>query len=133
MAFKLIINGSTQIELSGDNIQAIDFASAVDMASTSRPTKPNVDLVVKGIITRNTEDQVKLLAQWSIESTELYREVTAQVIDNDTVVREYVFTEAFIVVYNENNMDQGSTFELRVRKASTATSEFKVEGGFTAE
>ncbi len=133
MGFKLNIGGNPSIELTDVNIQSIDFVSATDMASTSRTTKPTIDLVVKGIINKDTEDQVKYLAQWSIDTTGLYREVSAQVTDNDVVLREYKFTEAFIVVYNENNMSEGSTFEIRIRKASNATSEFSVEGGFTAE
>lgn len=81
---------------------------------TDRSSKAILKAEIDGIISNDVKTQTVDLLKWALTKKEdVYRKVTIQIEDTDAIIREYIFSKAFVIDYTEKltNVEE-NTFKL---------------------
>ena len=119
----ITINGNETIELN-KGISDITFKHDSDDKTKALDIDSVTGILVNGKIEKANKDATLQLAKWSIQTsgTDLYRNVTVSIVDNEgLVVRQFEFSEMFVVdyleVFDASNDDEAKfTLKLYQRK-----------------
>lgn len=134
MGFKCIIKGQNEeINLMQESIMKVKYFSDTPNDSNARATDLTVSLEIEGKIL--SVGDTKKLATWSLlssESSNAYKNVSLDIINEGNVVRKITLPNAFVVDYLEEFDDkQGiGTFKLLIRQKKEKLKEILIEGGY---
>lgn len=139
MGFQISIEGASTIDLSVKTIEAVEFLAEVPEDSNARSASLAATMKITGKILTLFEGSEESLAlsEWSRVPTidaDCYRKVTVDVIAAGQIVREYIFSKAFVVDYTEEFDDTTGTgtYVLVVRQKKDNVDEVEISGGFSA-
>ena len=109
MEFKLKIKSkeSGEISISENYVKSGEyFYNTVNNDALDKSSKISVTLKITGRLNKECKKETKELALWSLmtKGADVYREVTLIVEDEDNIIREYIFSDAFVLDYKERTL-----------------------------
>ena len=139
MGFRVRITGGNDVEFMEDVITGVKFISDTPDASNARSTDLGLILKIVGRINfslgAEIEDPTVELANWALmpsDQADCYRSVEVQVINGGQVVRQYTYTNAFVMDYTEDlNDEEGvGTFTLHLKQKKDLNPKVELKGNF---
>lgn len=142
MAFKITATTAERggysegFELTDKVVTSVNFKADTPDDANSRTGDVGAIITIKGNISQNQEalEETKKLAKWALEKSTPYLNVVIQHIKAALVMREYTFTQAFVVDYIEEFKDSegDGTFTLILKQQNQYIEDVKIEGGYNA-
>lgn len=131
------INSEEEIIIGGKKIESAEFKFDSPDDSETKSSKMSAVLTIKGKIQQDIFTETKKLLKWSfLDSSDknVYRRIIFKSIDNGRIVREYVFTAAFIVDYLEEYPEgTDSKFTIILKQRQDKFNEIQIEGDYPEE
>lgn len=128
--------GGETIDLKEGDIDAAVFKVDSPDDADAKSNKMSIILEVSGkILQGKNENETKKLAKWALVPSgakDVERKVTVELVKANKVIRQYSFSNAFVVDYTENiNEDGAGTFNLFIKQNKTVSGgKVTVEGGY---
>jgi hypothetical protein len=139
MGFRVNIKGAENIELGEVSVTSVKFSADTPNDSKARSSDCGATLFIAGkirtVLDGAATDETIKVAKWAqvpAESSDSYRDITAQVISAGQVVREYKLPRAFCVDYTERYGDNTGTgtFTLEVKEKKDQMNLLAFAGGY---
>ncbi len=131
------INSEEEINIGKKKIESAEFKFDSPNDSETKSSKMSAVLTIKGKIQQDIFTETKKLLKWSfLDSSDknVDRIVTFKAINAGRIVRDYVFTAAFIVDYSEEYPEgKDSKFTLILKQRQDKFDEIKIEGDYPEE
>ncbi len=128
------INSEEEIFIERKKIIAAEFKFDSPNDSETKSSKMSAVLTIQGKIQEDIFTETKKLLQWSLlpsSDRNVYRRIIFKSIDNGKIVRDYVFTAAFIVDYSEEYPEgKDSKFTLILKQRQDKFNEIQIEGDY---
>ena len=95
---------------SGDIIIEKNYVTSVnylyetlDNSALDKSSNINVTLKITGELSKDCKKETMNIAKWSLmtKGSDVYRNVTVEVEDQEDIIREYILDEAFVLDYKE--------------------------------
>jgi hypothetical protein len=134
--YTMKVEGSEPIELKEGDIDAAVFKVDSPDDADAKSNKVGIILEVSGkILQDKNETETKKLAVWALVASgakEVERKVTVELVKASKVIRQYVFSNAFVVDYTESINEVGAgSFNIFLKQNKTTNgSKVTVEGGY---
>ncbi|MDP4180321.1 MAG: hypothetical protein Q8942_04420 [Bacillota bacterium] len=140
MAFKLAVSpasvggGGDSFNLDEKVIKAVTYKTDTPDDSNARSHDVGAILEIRGNLLQAAEEDTKKMAKWSLESALPYKNVVITQTAGSFVMREYTFTEGFVVDYTEefSESEGEGKFTLIVKQKKENIKDVKIEGGYGA-
>lgn len=143
MGFRMNITGGAEpITFDERSLIKVDFSSASAKDSNARATDYGLSIKAWGKMLYKLggegSDPTLELAKWSqvpSEKADCYRNAEITVVSAGQVVRQFTFTDAFVVEYSEEVDDESGvgTFYINMKQKKDENAVAKIEGGFSGE
>jgi len=133
-----IVTVGNNINLGIETVQTVELTFATPQDSNARTTDLSATLKITGkiltVLDEGSENTVEL-ANWAmvpVEQADCYRNVVVKSVAAGQVIRQYTFTNAFVVDYQETYGDTEGvgTFELVIKQKKDKVQKILVTGGY---
>ncbi len=134
--YTMKVEGGESIELKEGDIECAKFIVDSPNDADARSSKVALLLEVSGNISHGkNESETMKLAKWSLVpagAKDVERKVTIELVKANKVLRQYVFSHAFVVDYTETISEEGTGTYKALLKQNRNISGAKVtiEGGY---
>lgn len=135
-SYTLKVEGGEAIELKEGDLDSVVFRSDSpdDADAKSNKMAYVLEMMGKVIQGKNEKETIKL-AKWAVlpaGSKDVERKVTVELVKTNKVVRQFVFSSAFVVDYVEDIGEEGiGTFKLFLKQnRSIKDAKITIEGGY---
>jgi|LSQX01.1.fsa_nt_gb hypothetical protein len=140
MAFKVKVTSASKggdgvsFELSDKVVTSVRYKTDTPDDENSRSNDVNASLVITGRLLQDQDEETKKMAMWTLKKDLPYKNVVAQHIASKVVMREYTFTQAFVVDYVEefSENEGNGKFTLVLKQEKSYIDQVKIEGGYGA-
>lgn len=135
------INSKEEIFIGINKIVSAEFKFDSPNDSETKSSKMSAVLTIKGKIQEDIFTETKKILEWSLlpsSDKNVYRKVIfksmASVSAITRIVREYTFTNAFIVDYKEEYPENNEgIFELIIKQRQDRFNEIEIKGDYSEE
>jgi hypothetical protein len=107
---------SIKIKFDSPNEDVLDRSSEAILKAT-----------IDGKISKDIKTETINLLKWSLtRKDDVYRKVTIRIENEEEIIREYIFTQAFVIDYSENIDKNGGSFSLILAQKGNKMNEVEV-------
>jgi len=107
---------SINIKFDSPNEDVLDRSSEAILKAT-----------IDGKISKDIKTETINLLKWSLtRKDDVYRKVTIRIENEEEIIREYIFTQAFVIDYSENIDKNGGRFSLLLAQKGNKMNEVEV-------